>query len=391
VAIDINVPRLGWSLDEGTFLEWRKRDGDSIKPGDVLFVLESDKAAEEIAALDAGILRLLPGGPKPGDIVKVSQVIGYLVAEGEAIPTEVMTRPASVKTAAGVAAPISAPSRVARRTHAAISPRARRLAGELGIDWSGLAGSGRNGRIRERDIQTVASGQARAGRLIPHTNVRRTIAARMAAGATQSAPVTLTTQVDAGNLVDLHNQLKTAATADDIVPSYTDLIIKLTAVALRQHPLLQAQWRDDGLFVPHRLDIAIGVDADAGLLAPVIRDVDRLTLCQVAVASRDLIRRARAGQLAAEEVRDATFTVTNLGGLGIDAFTPIIQLPQSAVLGIGRIARQPAVVDDQIVPRPMLTLSLTCDHRVVDGAPAARFLATLRGCLEQPSRFGVGP
>jgi pyruvate dehydrogenase E2 component (dihydrolipoamide acetyltransferase) len=266
-----------------------------------------------------------------------------------------------------------------------ISPRARRVARELGIDYSGIQGTGSNGRIRERDVRAT---QGTPGSpLLPHTHMRRTIAARMLAGHVQAAPVTLTTKADAANLVNVRKQFKSAATAGDIVPTYTDLIVKLAAVALKKHPLLQAQWRETGLFVPQKIDIAIAVDTEAGLLVPVIRTADVLTLRQIAARTHELAGKARAGTLTAEEMRDATFTITNLGGFGIDAFTPILNPPQCAVLGVGRIVREPAVVDNQIVPRDMVTLSLTFDHRIVDGAPAARFLATLRGCLEQPAAW----
>jgi pyruvate dehydrogenase E2 component (dihydrolipoamide acetyltransferase) len=367
VAIPITVPRLGWSMDEGTFAGWLKQDGDRVAPGDALFVLESDKAAEHIEALDAGILRAAPGGPRPGDKVKVGQVLAHLVAAGEDAPTARSEHPAAE----------------ARRKRS-ISPRARRVAAELGVAWSDLQGSGRNGRVRERDVRAAAA-RAPAGRLVPHTSLRRAIAARMVAGVTQAAPVTLTTMVDATNLVSLRNQFKAAAPAPDFVPGYTDLALKLAAVALRRHPLLQAQWREDGLFVPDRVDVALAVDTEAGLLAPVVREADRLTLRQVAARSRELSAQARAGRLTADQMRDATFTVTNLGGLGVDAFTPIVPLPQCAVLGVGRVVREPAVVGGRVVPRHRLTLSLTFDHRVVDGAPAARFLDTLRGCLERPA------
>jgi pyruvate dehydrogenase E2 component (dihydrolipoamide acetyltransferase) len=273
------------------------------------------------------------------------------------------------------------------RRQQAISPRARRVARELGIDGSNLIGSGRNGRIRERDVRAATAGSP-DGRLIPHTNIRRTIAARMVAGITQAAPVTLTTKLDATNLVELRNQFK--LTPGELVPSYNDFIVKLTAVALRQHPLLQAQWRDEGLFVPQRIDIAVAVDTEVGLLVPVLRAVDTQTLRQIVTQSHELIDQARAGRLTAEQMRDATFTITNLGGFGIDAFTPILHLPQCAVLGVGRIVREPAVRGDRIVPRDMLTLSLTFDHRIVDGAPAARFLQTLRTCLEQPAPWLIG-
>ena len=178
---------------------------------------------------------------------------------------------------------------------------------------------------------------------------------------------------------------KSAASAGDIVPTYTDLIVKLSAVALKQHPLLQAQWRDEGLFVPQKIDIAVAADTETGLLVPVVRKVDSLTLRQIAAQTQDLVGKARAGTLTAEEMRDATFTVTNMGQFGIDTFTPIIHLPQCAVLGIGRIVREPAVQGDKIVPRDSLNLSLTFDHRVVDGVPAAEFLNTLRGYIEQPA------
>ena len=204
----------------------------------------------------------------------------------------------------------------------------------------------------------------------------------MVAGVTQAAPVTLTTRADATNLVHWRNQRKSAA-VEEVIPSYTDIIVHRTATILRRHPLLQAQWRDDGLLVPDHVHIGLAVDTEGGLLAPVLRDADSLTVQQVAEQSRALIALARAGRLTGEQMRGATFTVTNLGMFGIDAFTPIIHLPQCAVLGVGRIVRAPAVVDDRIVPRDLMTLSLTFDHRVVDGAPAARFLNELRQEIER--------
>jgi pyruvate dehydrogenase E2 component (dihydrolipoamide acetyltransferase) len=250
---------------------------------------------------------------------------------------------------------------------------------ELGVDWHHLHGSGRNGRIRERDVRAATT--TSEGRLVPHTPTRRTIAGRMVAGVTQAAPVTLTTKADATAHVAWRNQAKLGG---PVVPSYTDAIVKLTALALRDHPLLQAQWRDEGLWLPARIDVAIAVDTDAGLLAPVVRGADRLSLGEVAHLSRELTVQARAGRLTGEQMREATFTVTNLGMFGIDAFTPIVHLPQCAVLGVGRIVREPAIVAEQIVPRDLLTLSLTFDHRIVDGAPAARFLDAVRRGIERP-------
>jgi pyruvate dehydrogenase E2 component (dihydrolipoamide acetyltransferase) len=425
VALPITVPRLDWSMEEGTFAGWLKHDGDRVNRGENLFILESDKASQEIETFEAGILRIPPGAPKTGDVVKVGQVLGYLTEEGEPLPATGDEVKAVAAAPEKKASPVASPSvrraaralgvnltqvagsgpggrigegdlhqqstsplrRTQRSGKPASSPRARRVAAELGVDWSRLQGSGLGGRIRERDVRAAAS--QRGGQVIPHTNMRRTIASRMLAGVTQAAPVTLTTRIQATNLVNLRQQFKAAPSPDDVVPGYTDIILKLTAVALRRHPLLQAQWREEGLFVPDRVDIAFSVDTDAGLLAPVIRVVDTLTLRQVASCSRELISLARAGQLSAEQMRHATFTVTNVGGLGIDAFTPIILLPQCAVLGIGRIVREPVVVEDRVVPGETLKLSLTFDHRVLDGAPAARFLQTLGGGLENPAAWLV--
>jgi pyruvate dehydrogenase E2 component (dihydrolipoamide acetyltransferase) len=223
--------------------------------------------------------------------------------------------------------------------------------------------------------------------------MRRTIAARMVAGVTQAAPVTLVTKVDATRLVEQRRQHHSTPAA--IVPTYTDYLLKLTATALLQHPRLQAQWREDSLWLPDTIDIAIAVDTEAGLLVPVVRKVDQLELQAIARQTRELIGRARAGFLSADDMRGATFTITNLGMHGIDAFTPIIHLPQCAVLGVGRIVREPVVVDDAIVPRDLVTLSLTFDHRVIDGAPAARFLNDLRLAIEaageRPTLTGGNP
>jgi pyruvate dehydrogenase E2 component (dihydrolipoamide acetyltransferase) len=401
MSAPVTVPRLGWSMEEGTFVEWLKNDGDRVAPGDALFVLEGDKAAQTIEALDAGALRLGPDSPKAGDRVQVGQVIAHVAGgadapggatrEGEA-PAEPRASASRVGDAPpGRPPPGSAgasPSRSAHRQpreRKASTPRARRVARELGIDWHALAGTGHGGRVRERDVRSAAP--ASRGRLIPNTATRRTIAARMVAGVTQTAPVTLHTKADATNLVNLRGQFQAAGEA---APGYTDLLVKLAAAALHRHPLLQAQWRDEGLFVPDRVDIAVAVDTEAGLMAPVVRGADRLPLRELSARLRELIERARTGRLTVEDQRDATFTLTNLGAHGIDAFTPIITLPQSAVLGVGRIAREPAVVGDRVEPRDRLSLSLTFDHRVIDGAPAARFLDAVRQCVEQPAPWLVG-
>jgi pyruvate dehydrogenase E2 component (dihydrolipoamide acetyltransferase) len=204
----------------------------------------------------------------------------------------------------------------------------------------------------------------------------------MVASHTTTAPVTLTTSVDATHLVQLRYQFKAAKV--EAIPSYSDFLLKLIALALKKHPALNSSWTDDGIVLHPKIHIGFAVDTDAGLLVPVVRDVDSQTVREIAGLCRDQAERARSQRLSASEMQGGTFTVTNLGAFGVDAFTPIINLPQCAILGIGRIERRPAVIEDEVVARDQMTLSLTFDHRIVDGAPAARFLQTLNKMIENP-------
>jgi pyruvate dehydrogenase E2 component (dihydrolipoamide acetyltransferase) len=271
-----------------------------------------------------------------------------------------------------------------------ISPRARRVAHELGVDAVGLEGSGRDGRVVERDIRSAAAraktAPAAGFQEIVVTPIRRTIAERMVQSAQAAAGVTLSTTVDATNLVNLRQQFKVVAgTGETPSITSTDIVVKLTALALEKHSLLNARWNGDKIVVSSSINIGIAVDTDAGLLVPVIHDVPRLTLRQLAARTRELIDRARRGALSAAEMQGGTFTVTNLGPMGIEMFTPLINLPECAILGLGRIQKQVVVDDKQFVARDRIVLSLTFDHRIVDGAPAARFLQYLSLLIENPS------
>lgn len=409
MASEITVPRLGWSMEEGTFLGWLKQEGDTVREGEPLFTLESEKAAQDVESTESGILRIAPDAPARGSIVKVGVRLGFLAAEGEEV-SFTSEEPVVVDEDTGdrigdaeITAPAPLPSSVAQAPtpltapqlqtagSVTISPRAARAAASLGVDWTRLRGTGKTGRIRERDVLAAGRDGAprppspprqapersneppAAGRVVPISATRRTIARRMLAGVQDTAPVTLTTRPDAAQLVVAREQMKAAASSGTPAPTFNDLLVKLTAAALQQHPMLTAQWREDTLFTPDEINIAIGIDTDAGLLAAVVRNVPALTAAQLAAATRTLIERARAGRLTPEDLQGGVFTVTNLGSFGIETFTPVINLPQSAILGIGAIR-------DSRVP-----LSLTFDHRVIDGAPAARFLATLTQLIEEPA------
>jgi pyruvate dehydrogenase E2 component (dihydrolipoamide acetyltransferase) len=304
---------------------------------------------------------------------------------------------AATQATTQTAAPSPAPSRVQ------VSPVAQRVARALGVDVAEVAEQQPGRRVRRQDVEeAVAARTATAGatptaaaetegELIPVSRIRGLIAQRMAESAHTAAAVTLTTEADATELVALREQLKASfGPRDLLVPSYNDLLIKLTAVALQEYPLLNAAWRGDAIFVPAHVHMGLAVDTDDGLVVPVVRSAETKSVRQIAAETHALIAKIRDHKISADELQHATFTITNLGVHQIDAFTPIINPPQCAILGVGRIVKKPVVHNDQIVARPRMALSLTFDHRVVDGGPAARFLNTVRSYVEEPALWLVG-
>lgn len=445
MAHEITIPRLGWSMEEGKFVGWKKRDGELVRGGDPLFELEGEKAVQDIESVDSGILRIPADGPETGTVVNVGQVIGYLVAPGELAPWEVDQREVDQPTSSTEAPTVSsacleppqpthdllAPQRSADllRDHPRATPRARRAAAAAGVDLAQVVGTGRGKRVRERDVlawsaassrndslvspTVVASGVAAVASVSPSddrggypggsasaamqtqplTTLRRTIANRLKRSRDETVPVTLNCRADAGNLVGIREQFRAAASteASAAVPSYTDLIVKLVAQILAGNSQFAARWSGEQLLIPATFDIGIAVDTEEGLVVPVVRDAWRLRLTELSQITRDLAARARTRRLNPAELQGACFTVTNLGGFGIDSFTPVINWPETAILGLGAIRREPVVVaDDRIEPRWQMWLSLTFDHRVADGAPAARFLQKIRGAIENPAAWLIG-
>lgn len=401
---EIVIPRLGWSMEQGTFVAWLKHDGDSVQVGDPLFELEGEKASQEIESIDAGILRIPPTAPQPGDTVDVGTVIGYLTAEGEAAPwTTAAASPAAVSPPSAET-PKSQPKHPAEQvaanggnpatTSAIASPRARRVAKELGVDWTKLSGTGAQGRVREQDVRSATPAPTRdrvpsPGTSIPVTAKRRVIAERLTASHQQTVPVTLHTTVDATNLVNLREQFKSRGDVT-VIPSYQDILTKLVAAMLERHLLLAGRWEQHAIVLPSTADLNIGmaVHTDDGLVVPVIKDVLHLSLSELANRSKSLVTKARSGQLTASEMQGGVFTLTNLGSLGVEHFTPIINLPETAILGIGTIRREAVVAETgEIVARDQLRLSLTFDHRSIDGTPAGKFLQDLTTAILNPSAW----
>ena len=356
MAEAIAMPRLGWTMEEGTLVEWLKADGDTVEVGEILFTVESDKALNEIETFSGGILRIPPDAPQPGDTVPVGTLLGYLLQPGEEMPTSPAPTPAAepVPTPAEPApvaksepTPTSAPTRSAGPT---ISPRARRVASELGVEWRVLTGSGRTGRIVERDVRAAA---ARSG---------------------QAAPAILTTEADATELVTLRPRLKAE---DAPAPAYHHLIAKLAVVALADYPQLNAAGAE-------AVHLSLAVDTGDGLASPVIRDAHTKNWAELAAEARSLALQARRGALEPEAVQGGTFAIVNFGMYGIDAFTPILRPPYRATLGLGRIAERPAVREGRVEPRALISLSLTVESGLLENGAAARFLDRLRSLIERP-------
>jgi pyruvate dehydrogenase E2 component (dihydrolipoamide acetyltransferase) len=273
--------------------------------------------------------------------------------------------------------PTSAAKPPSTKGNPTISPRARRIANELNISWHHIKGSGQTGRIIERDIRAVTAQPPDST-----GHIRELIANRLWQSQNETAAVTLTTEADATGLVDLRAGFKASQGTD--APTYNHMIAKLTALALGEHPALNASWQNGAPHQYESVHLGLAVDTEGGLLVPVIRDADSKSLAQIATEARALALKARRHTLGPDALQGGTFTISNLGMYGIDAFTPIINLPQAAILGLGRIVEKPAVFQGQVVPRALMALSLTFDHRILDGGPAARFLDRVRTFIEQP-------
>ena len=407
MPFEVVMPRLGWNMEKGTLVKWSKQDGEHIQAGEILFVVEADKATQEVEALESGVLRIPPGSPPPGSEVPVGTLLGYLLRPGEEVPSGTLSAEIAAPVAASAPTPEAAevPAAVSPARSAAkephISPRARRVAEELGIEWKSLKGSGRTGRIVERDIRQAAAyppapvpaapvipafGNTAPGDVpMPMTFVRRLVAERMAASAQTAAAVTLVTEADATELVLMRKQL--TADPSQPRPSYNDLLAKLVAQALVEHPAVNARLEGDAIVQSETVNMGLAVDTERGLLVPVLRDVQAKPLPWIVHESAALIEAARTGSIDPDDLRGGTFTITNLGMYDIDVFTPIINLPECAILGVGRIVPKQVVVDadaERVAIRHMMFLSLTFDHRLVDGAPAARFLQRVKQYVEQP-------
>ncbi|HLY87017.1 MAG TPA: dihydrolipoamide acetyltransferase family protein [Gaiellaceae bacterium] len=363
---EVIMPALGMAQETGKVLRWLKADGEPVAKGEPLLEVETDKVTVEIEAPADGTLTGLtvPEGAE----VPVGSVIALVLAEGEelaALPEPVPVPVAEVAQAAtAVAAVPAAPQESLGRRLA--SPKARRLAELRGIDLAVVAGTGPGGAVVAADVESAGASPALAT-----GSVWRLMAERMTRAWQQVPQFVLAREVDARRLVR----------RDDGV-SVTDLLIEASARALARHPRLTASWRDGALAAGGGVNVGVAVATAEALVVPVISDADRLSLVEISARRRELAEAARAGTLRPEDVQGGTFTISNLGMYGVDAFQAIVNPPQAAILAVGRIVERPVAVDGAVAARPVLTLTLSFDHRVVDGARGAEFLDTLASLVE---------
>ncbi|MFL5518417.1 MAG: dihydrolipoamide acetyltransferase family protein [Gemmatimonadales bacterium] len=444
MATNVVMEALSPTMEEGRLVEWKKQEGEPVAVGDVLAEVETDKAVMELVARAGGTL--LKQLVAAGTTVPVSQLVAVIGEPGEAVsapatapskpaaaagrdaqatqPTPDRDRPVSMPpappasqasepaTRSSAPAPIAAPAGNGQPTgtggRVKASPLAKRMAADRGIDLGAISGSGPEGRVVARDLaqagaQAGARGTAQAAAPssepagpagpaytdTPLTQIRKTIAKRLAQSIGPIPTFYLTTEVDMERAWEARAALLEGAQGSDGAPkvSFNDLIIKAVALALHQHPACNAWWQDDRIRYWNEVHISMAVAIEEGLITPVIRHADRRSLREISAEARDLAGRARERRLAPEEYTGGTFSISNLGMLDIDEFTAVINPPEAGILAVGRIVPKPVAHDGAVQVRRRMRLTMSCDHRVIDGATGARFLQTLTGMLENPLRM----
>jgi len=430
MAKDFFIPKLE-GTEKVTIINWLVEDGTQINEGDEILEIETDKAVVPVPANVSGYLHI--GPYKAGDVVPTLAVLATIGEKDESFapgsngveskPEVSEPAPVVEATAQASAPPGTTPARRETKmevtddgAESKVTPVAQKIATELGVSLDSITGSGDHGRITKEDVlhagseekvtevppapevvvskpspkpapATAPHPEGDILERIPLKGIRGVIARRMAESVHTTARVTLVTDVDATELVTLREQLKAKFTKEwGFAPGYNDLLAMIVANALRQFPYMNARFSAEGDAIEYLRPINLGmaVDTDRGLMVPVIREADELGLQELGSIFREMVNRAREGKSTLEDLSDSTFTITSLGIYRVEAFTPVINLPNAAILGIGRITPKPVVKDDAIVVRKMMTLSLVFDHRLTDGAPAARFLDYICELVEEP-------
>ncbi|HEY7519264.1 MAG TPA: dihydrolipoamide acetyltransferase family protein [Methylomirabilota bacterium] len=391
------MPALELAQETGKVLRWLKSAGDTVVKGEPIVEIETDKVTVEVEAPASGVLRDVTA--REGDVVAVGKTIALIFAAGEApgeggakasplarkLAAEHGVDLARVHTSSGRIEKADVLAHVERRSAAgdgvavrllAASPKARRLAAERGVDLAAVKGSGPGGAVLVGDVPA-----ARAATGPTLGNVWRIMAERMTASWTTAPHFYLVREVDVSGVKTWRER---ASSQSGARITYTDVLVRLVAAALVRHPRVNVAWKDGAIFQHGGVDIGLAVAIEDGLVVPVLRGADALTLAEIAARREDLVGRAQTGKLRPADIQGGGFTISNLGMYGVDAFNAIVNPPQAAILAVGRIVDRAVVVDGQVAVRPTLVLTLSCDHRALDGARAAQFLGTLADLVEEP-------
>ncbi len=396
MASEVKLPRLGQGMESGTIVKWLKSEGDAVEKGEPLYELDTDKVTQEVEAEASGVL--LKIAVTEGEVA-VGRTIGFIGAQDESVPDVAADAPAApeavVEAPAAAEAPEPTPISTTSNGRIKASPLARRIARERGVDLAGVRGTGPDGRIVAEDVERaeaqtgapvaaaavavpVAAGEIERR---PLSNIRKVIARRLTEAWTVPA-FQLTVDVDmtrAEELVQRQRELN-----PDVRVTITDLLTRLCAQALMRHRDMNVRLGDDELLVYPSADVGIAVAAPQGLVVPVVRGADRLSLAEIAAVRGDLVARARDAKLRQEDLDGGTFTISNLGMFGVDQFVAVLNPPQASILAVGRTRDQVVPVEGELLVLPVMTMTLTCDHRAVDGATGAAFLGTVKAFLEDP-------
>jgi pyruvate dehydrogenase E2 component (dihydrolipoamide acetyltransferase) len=363
-------------MKTGTVVQWFKKEGESVQKGEPLVEVLSEKVTYDVEAPESGVLRKILA--VEGIDVPVAEAIGLIAAPDEEIPEAQMTVATKEETATRAVPRKDLTEGIEERVMA--SPAAKRLAREHGVDLSKVVGTGPDGRIVEEDVKKLVeavAGSPRVREVLPLTGIRKTTAERLSQSFRTAPHSTVSMDADMSEARKLHEETQA---------SYTDILVKAVANALKEHVIINSTLDGEQIKIYEDINVGVAVATEKGLVVPVVHNADRLSLKEISSVIKALVEKAREGKLTKNDLTGGTFTVTNLGMYGVDFFIPIINPPETAILGVGRVAEKPVVADNALVAKPVMNLSLAYDHRVVDGAPAAQFLRRVKQLLETPSR-----
>ena len=377
MANDVIMPALGMAQETGKVLRWLKAEGDTVAKGEPLLEIETDKVTVELESPATGVLAGIRAAE--GDDVPVGETIAFVLAAGESLPEPVVSSAGAAPAGVSGNREPAAAAAPADRRRSLASPKARRIAAERGVDVAALSGSGPGGAVVAADVDDSRTDVRSA----PVSGVWRLMAQRTTESWQSIPHFYLRREVDASRLESWRSAARAKPGHERV--SHTDLLVKLVAEALRRHPRVNSTWRDGVAVASQHIGVGIAVAVDDGLVVPVVHDADRLSLADTVARRLELVEAARAGRLRPEDVTGGTFTVSNLGMYGVDSFDAIVNAPQAAILAVGRILDRIVPVDGQPAVRPVLQLSVSFDHRVVDGARGAEFLETLASLVEEPA------